>query len=176
MNEERHEEIMNAISNLSAQFSEMLREFKKRGELLHEADDATLSTNDLIDVLGVSKATLNRLRQRRTIPFRYISANQVVYPYRELVRELMMGRITFKGLSKMDALQRLQAFRETISLHCITPNSPGNQVVDRDLGLHISMADPNLKSEVKAVPFRKPQPSGTETAKISTASKNGKRT
>ena len=69
MNEERHEEIMNAISNLSAQFSEMLREFKKRGELLHEADNATLSTNDLIDVLGVSKATLNRLRQRRTIPF-----------------------------------------------------------------------------------------------------------
>ena len=45
MNEERHEEIMTAISNLSAQFSEMLREFKKRGELLHEADDATLSTN-----------------------------------------------------------------------------------------------------------------------------------
>lgn len=32
MNEERHEEIMTAISNLSAQFSEMLREFKKRGE------------------------------------------------------------------------------------------------------------------------------------------------
>ena len=27
MNEERHEEIMTAISNLSAQFSEMLREF-----------------------------------------------------------------------------------------------------------------------------------------------------
>lgn len=68
MNEERHEEIMNAISNLSAQFSELLREFKKRGELLHEADDATLSTNDLIDVLGVSKSTLNRLRQRKTIP------------------------------------------------------------------------------------------------------------
>ena len=44
--------------------------------------------------------------------------------------------------------------------------------IDRDLGLHISMADPNLKSEVKAVPFRKPQPSGTETAKISTTSKN----
>ena len=41
MNEERHEEIMTAISNLSAQFSEMLREFKKRGELLHEADDAS---------------------------------------------------------------------------------------------------------------------------------------
>lgn len=100
MNEERHEEIMNAISNLSAQFSEMLREFKKREELLHEADDATLSTNDLIDVLGISKPTLNRLRQRRTIPFRYISANQVVYPYRDLVREIMMGRITFKGLSK----------------------------------------------------------------------------
>lgn len=98
---------MTAISNLSAQFSEMLREFKKRGELYHEADDATLTTNDLIDVLGVSKATLNRLRQRRTIPFRYISANQVVYPYRELVKEIMMGRITFKGLSKMDALQRL---------------------------------------------------------------------
>ena len=120
MNEERHEEIMNAISNLSAQFSEMLREFKKRGELLHEADDATLSTNDLIDVLGVSKATLNRLRQRRTIPFRYISANQVVYPYRDLVREIMMGRITFKGLSKMNALQRLQAFLETIPLYCDT--------------------------------------------------------
>ena len=119
---------MNAISNLSAQFSEMLREFKKRGELYHEADDATLTTNDLIDVLGVSKATLNRLRQRRLIPFRYISANQVVYPYREIVKEIMMGRITFKGLSKMDALQRLQAFRETIPLHCITPNSLGNQV------------------------------------------------
>ena len=98
----------------------MLREFKKRGELLHEADDATLSTNDLIDVLGISKPTLNRLRQRRTIPFRYISANQVVYPYRDLVREIMMGRITFKGLSKMNALQRLQAFQETIPLHCDT--------------------------------------------------------
>ena len=120
MNEERHEEIMNAISNLSAQFSEMLREFMKRGELLYEADDATLSTNDLIDVLGVSKATPNRLRQRRTIPFRYISSNQVVYPYRDLVREIMMGRITFKGLSKMNALQRLQAFQETIPLHCDT--------------------------------------------------------
>ena len=41
MNEERHEEIMNAISNLSAQFSEMLREFKKRGELLLFEDAAT---------------------------------------------------------------------------------------------------------------------------------------
>ena len=41
MNEERHEEIMNAISNLSAQFSEMLREFKKRGELLQFEDAAT---------------------------------------------------------------------------------------------------------------------------------------
>ena len=41
MNEERHEEIMNAISNLSAQFSEMLREFKKRGELLQCEDAAT---------------------------------------------------------------------------------------------------------------------------------------
>ena len=119
---------MKAISNLSTQFAEMLREFRKRGELLHEADDATLTTNDLIDVLGVSKATLNRLRQRRLIPFRYISANQVVYPYRELVKEIMMGRITFKGLSKMDALQRLQAFRETIPLHCITPNNQGSQV------------------------------------------------
>lgn len=128
MNEERHEEIMKAISNLSTQFAEMLREFRKRGEHLHEADDATLSTNDLIDVLGVSKATLNRLRQRRSIPFRYISANQVVYPYRELVKEIMMGRITFKGLSKMDVLQRLQAFRETIPLHCITPNNQGSQV------------------------------------------------
>ena len=128
MNEERHEEIMKAISNLSTQFAEMLREFRKRGELLHEADDATLSTNDLIDVLGVSKATLNRLRQRRSIPFRYVSANQVVYPYRELVKEIMMGHITFKGLSKMDALQRLQAFRETIPLHCITPNNQGSQV------------------------------------------------
>ena len=128
MNEERHDEIMKAISNLSAQFAEMLREFRKRGELMHEADDATLSTNDLVDVLGVSKATLNRLRQRRTIPFRYISANQVVYPYRDLVKEIMMGRITFKGLSKMDALQRLQAFRETIPLHCITPNNQGSQV------------------------------------------------
>lgn len=128
MNEERHEEIMKAISNLSAQFSELLREFKKRGELLHEADDATLSTNDLIDVLGVSKSTLNRLRQRKTIPYRYISANQVAYPYRKLVSEIMMGRITFKGLSKMEALQRLQAFRETIPLHCITPNNSGNQV------------------------------------------------
>ena len=118
MNEERHEEIMTAISNLSAQFSEMLREFKKRGELLHEADDATLSTNDLIDVLGVSKATLNRLRQRRTIPFRYISANQVVYPYRELVREILMGRITFKGLSKMDALQRLQGLSGDFEEFC----------------------------------------------------------
>lgn len=128
MNEERHEEIMKAISNLSTQFAEMLREFRKRGELLHEADDATLSTNDLIDVLGVSKATLNRLRQRKTIPYRYISANQVAYPYRKLVSEIMMGRITFKGLSKMEALQRLQAFRETIPLHCITPNNSGNQV------------------------------------------------
>lgn len=34
------------------------------------------------------------------------------------------------------------------------------------------MADTSLKTEVKAAPFRKPQPSGTETAKISTASKN----
>ena len=41
MNEERHEEIMNAISNLSAQFSEMLREFKKRGELLQFENAAT---------------------------------------------------------------------------------------------------------------------------------------
>ncbi len=78
----------------------MLREFKKRGELLHEADDATLWTNDLIDVLDVSKATLNRLRQRRTIPFRYISANQVVYPYRELFREIMMGAHHFQGALK----------------------------------------------------------------------------
>lgn len=129
MDEERHEEIMTAISNLSAQFSEMLREFKKRGELLHEADDATLSTNDLIDVLGQSKATLNRLRQRRTIPFRYISANQVVYPYRELVREIMMGRITFKGLSKMDALQRLQGLPGDFEEFCRKMNAAEKEMV-----------------------------------------------
>ena len=65
MNEERHEEIMTAISNLSAQFSEMLREFKKRGELLHEADDATLSTNDFPIHLGQSSGlSLQRSCQR----------------------------------------------------------------------------------------------------------------
>ena len=96
MNEERHEEIMKAISNLSTQFAEMLREFRKRGELLHEADDATLTTNDLIDVLGVSKATLNRLRQRRSIPFRYISANQVVYPSVVILISVCTGQMNWR--------------------------------------------------------------------------------
>ena len=96
MNEERHEEIMKAISNLSAQFAEMLREFRKRGEILHEADDATLSTNDLVDVLGVSKATLNRLHQRRLIPFRYISANQVVYPSVVILISVCIGQMNWR--------------------------------------------------------------------------------
>jgi hypothetical protein len=83
------------------------------------ADDAILTTKDLIDVLGVSKATLNRLRQSRSIPFRYFSASMVVYPYRALVTEIMLGRITFKDLSKLEALRRLQAFHDKISSNCI---------------------------------------------------------
>lgn len=87
-------------------------------ELKHDyavmEDKIELNSSDILRLLGISKASLARWREANSIPYRYISSNHVVYPFKGVYLAVKTGRATFKGFRRLEALQRLNAYKDGI--------------------------------------------------------------
>lgn len=77
-------------------------------------DKIELNTSDVLRLLGISKASLARWREANAIPYRYLSSNHVVYPFKGLYLAVKTGRASFKGFRRLEALQRLNAYKEGV--------------------------------------------------------------
>lgn len=73
-----------------------------------------LSSSDVIRLLGISRASLARWRDTNAIPFRYVSCNHVAYPFKGLYVAVKSGRASFKGFRRVEALQRLNAYKDGV--------------------------------------------------------------
>ena len=73
-----------------------------------------LNTSDVLHLLGISKASLARWRESNSIPYRYVSSNHIVYPFKGLYISIKSGRATFKGFRRLEALQRLNAYKDGV--------------------------------------------------------------
>lgn len=96
-----HEELRDVAS--------FIHELKNDYEVLEEIE---LSTMDILRLLGISKASLARWRDANLVPYRYISSNHIVYPFKGLYLAVKTGRATFKGFRRLEALQRLNAYKD----------------------------------------------------------------
>ena len=87
-------------------------------ELKHDyavlEENIELSTSDVLRVLGISKASLARWREANSVPYRYVSCNHVVYPFKGLYIAIKTGRASFKGFRRLEALQRLNAYKDGV--------------------------------------------------------------
>lgn len=97
-----HEELRDVAS--------FIHELKNDYEVLE--DKIELSTIDVLRLLGISKASLARWRDANLVPYRYISSNHIVYPFKGLYLAVKTGRTTFKGFRRLEALQRLNAYKD----------------------------------------------------------------
>ena len=77
-------------------------------------DKMELSSSDVIRLLGISRASLARWGDTNAIPFRYISCNHVAYPFKGLYVAIKSGRASFKGFRRVEALQRLNAYKDGV--------------------------------------------------------------
>ncbi len=75
-------------------------------------DKIELSSKDVMRLVGISKSTLSRWRVDNVISFRYVSYNQVVYSFKDLYIAIKTGRASFRGFSRIEALQRLNAYKD----------------------------------------------------------------
>lgn len=94
------------------QVAEFIFDLKRDYSVLE--DRIELNSSDVLRLLGISKASLARWRDCNVIPFRYLSSNHVVYPFKGLYLAVKTGKATFKGFRRIEALQRLNAYREGI--------------------------------------------------------------
>ena len=97
-----HEELRDVAS--------FIHELKNDYEVLE--DKIELSTIDVLRLLGISKASLARWRDANLVPYRYISSNHIVYPFKGIYLAVKTGRATFKGFRRLEALQRLNAYKD----------------------------------------------------------------
>ena len=114
---EHHEtlSIINELQTLREEFRQIacfIRELKHDYSVLEEKIE--LSSADVLHLLGISKASLARWRESNSIPYRYVSSNHVVYPFKGLYLSVKTGRATFKGFRRLEALQRLNAYKEGV--------------------------------------------------------------
>ncbi len=101
-----HEELRDVAS--------FIHELKNDYEVLE--DKIELSTIDILRLLGISKASLARWRDANLVPYRYISSNHIVYPFKGLYLAVKTGRATFKGFRRLEALQRLNAYKDGLQV------------------------------------------------------------
>ena len=94
------------------QVADFIKELKHDYFILEEKIE--LSTGDILHLLGISKASLARWRESNSVPYRYVSSNHVVYPFKGLYIAIKTGRATFKGFRRLEALQRLNAYKDGI--------------------------------------------------------------
>ena len=92
--------------------ADFILEMKRDYSVLDEKIE--LNSVDVMRLLGISRASLARWRDARTVPFRYVSSNHVVYPFKGLYIAIKTGRASFKGFRRVEALQRLNAYKDGI--------------------------------------------------------------
>ncbi len=97
-----HQELLTAIRFIS--------ELRQDYRVLE--DKIELSSKDVMRLVGISKSTLSRWRINNVISFRYISYNQVVYSFKDLYIAIKTGRASFRGFRRIEALQRLNAYKD----------------------------------------------------------------
>ena len=112
---EHHEtlSLINELQTLREEFRQIacfIRELKRDYSVLEEKIE--LSSADVLHLLGISKASLARWRDSNSIPYRYVSSNHVLYPFKGLYLSVKTGRATFKGFRRLEALQRPNAYKE----------------------------------------------------------------
>lgn len=105
-------EEVKAMRDEIRQISHFIIELKHDYSILE--DKIELNTSDVLRLLGISKASLARWRDARVVPFRYISCNHVVYPFKGLYIAIKTGRANFKGFRRVEALQRLNAYKDGV--------------------------------------------------------------
>ena len=96
------------ISKISSFITELKREYAVL------EDKIELSSSDVMQLLGISRATLWRWRDANVIPYRYVSCNHVLYSFKGLYIAVKTGRATYKGFKRLNALQKLNAYKEGI--------------------------------------------------------------
>ena len=100
--------LRNDIERIASFIVEMRRDYSVL------EDKMELSSSDVIRLLGISRASLARWRDTNAIPFRYISCNHVAYPFKGLYVAVKSGRASFKGFRRVEALQRLNAYKDGV--------------------------------------------------------------
>ena len=107
--------LLSEVLTLREEFKQIacfIKELKHDYAILEEKIE--LSTSDVLHLLGISKASLARWREANSIPYRYVSSNHVVYPFKGLYIAVKTGRASFKGFRRVEALQRLNAYKDGI--------------------------------------------------------------
>ncbi len=94
------------------QVADFIKELKREYSVLEEKIE--LNSSDVMRLLGISKASLDRWRDANAVPYRYVSCNHVLYPFKGLYIAVKSGRATFKGFRRIEALQRLNAYKDGI--------------------------------------------------------------
>ncbi|WP_333616168.1 hypothetical protein [Bacteroides pyogenes] len=108
--------------NLAVEIRSLREELKQVARFILELkrdyavleDKIELGTSDVLRLLGISKASLARWRESNSVPYRYVSSNHVVYPFKGLYIAIKTGRATFKGFRRLEALQRMNAYKDGI--------------------------------------------------------------
>lgn len=77
-------------------------------------DKIELGTSDVLRLLGISKSLSGTMARVKLRSFRYVSSNHVVYPFKGLYIAIKTGRATFKGFRRLEALQRMNAYKDGI--------------------------------------------------------------
>lgn len=70
-----------------------------------------LNSSDILRLLGISKASLARWRNSKDIPYRYVSCNHVVYPFKGLYIAIKTGRASLQRLSESGSLAKTQCLQ-----------------------------------------------------------------
>ncbi len=105
---EAFQALMNKVANIE-------QYVKQTSNLFHELE-ATLELNsrEVMDTLGISKSTLYRWRESRSIAFRYDEKGNALYPYKDLILDVKMGKLTIQNSNKSEILSKLTEFKEKI--------------------------------------------------------------
>lgn len=106
-----------AIKGLFASIYTFLKEKEvEYGINLSDAKFNNLTESELIDVFNVSRTTLYRARKSGDLPFVYTSNGGVEYNYSALVLALKTNRFRVPNMSKIDAIDKLEEYRNLKSL------------------------------------------------------------